>query len=182
MLLGEAGWWPPNMPIEPGERIIGTHGSEANPRLCAGCHVQQYTVTDAATGAFQIATTGHLFEAIPCLDAQGRPTRLDCALTERSFRSCTQSGCHGSENAARSPLVTVRLRTENLNAQLKSALAKVPASETNPNDSRYSTAEGARFNSQLADRPGSVVHNPFLLEALLIATIQQLQRDYGVTP
>jgi hypothetical protein len=76
----------------------------------------------------------------------------------------------------------VRLRIENLNAQLTSALAKVPASETNPNDSRYSTAEGARFNSQLADRPGSVVHNPFLLEALLIATIQQLQRDYGVTP
>jgi hypothetical protein len=58
----------------------------------------------------------------------------------------------------------------------------VPAGEINPSDNRYTTAEGATFNSQLADRSGSVVHNPFLLEALLIASIQQIQREYGIAP
>ena len=60
-------------------------------------------------------------------------------------------------------------------------LALVPASEFNANDGRYSTAEGARFNYQLAtDFEGSVVHNPFLLEALLIASIRQVEDDYAV--
>jgi predicted CXXCH cytochrome family protein len=180
MLLGEAGWWPPDMPIEPGTRIVGTHGSVANPRLCAGCHVQAYQITDPQSGNATMITKGHMFEAIPCVDAQGRPTREDnCTLQQRSFRTCTQ-GCHGSEAAARSVMITVRLRIDDLNNELKRLLALVPASEFSATDNRYSTAEGARFNSQLADRPGSVVHNPFLLEALLRASITQLRRDYGV--
>jgi predicted CXXCH cytochrome family protein len=182
MLLGEAGWWPPNMPLQPGERIVTTHGSQANPRMCAGCHMQQFQVTDQATGTITMNTTGHLFEAIPCLDAQGHPVRGNCSLQQRTFRTCTGAGCHGSENAARSAVIVVRLRIDNWNNQLKSQLARVPAAEFNPNDGRYSTAEGARFNSQLADRPGSVSHNPFLLEALLIGSIQQVQRDYGINP
>ncbi|HSJ24825.1 MAG TPA: cytochrome c3 family protein [Longimicrobiales bacterium] len=182
MLLGEAGWWPPNMPTQPGERIVTTHGSEANPRMCAGCHMQQFEVTDRATGSVTMNTTGHLFEAIPCLDAQGEPFRGDCGLSERTFRTCTASGCHGSENAARSAMTVVRLRLDNWNNQLKAQLAAVPASEFNPNDGRYSTAEGARFNSQLSDRSGSAAHNPFLMEALLIGSIQQVQRDYGISP
>jgi predicted CXXCH cytochrome family protein len=180
MLLGEAGWWPPNMPIEPGTRIVGTHGSEANPRMCAGCHMQKIQAVDEVTGTLTIPTTGHLFEAIPCLDASGMPTREDCAITERTFRTCTTAGCHGTENAARSAMITVRQRIDAWNADLKAQLAQVPATETNPNDNRYTTAEGARFNSQLADRSGSVVHNPFLLEALLIASIQQIEDDYGI--
>jgi predicted CXXCH cytochrome family protein len=183
MLLGEAGWWPPNMEIQPGSRIVTTHGSERNPRMCAGCHMQQITVTDQATGTLTMSTTGHLFEAIPCLDAQGRPTRADnCTIQQRTFRTCTGAGCHGSEDAARSALIVVRLRLDNWNNQLKSQLAKVPAAEFNPNDGRYSTAEGARFNSQLSDRYGSAAHNPFLMEALLIGSIEQVRRDYGVNP
>jgi predicted CXXCH cytochrome family protein len=183
MLLGEAGWWPPNMPTQPGERIVTTHGSQANPRMCAGCHMQQMTFTDRATGQLTMSTTGHLFEAIPCLDEHGMPTRLDnCTIQQRTFRTCTGSGCHGSENAARSAMIVVRLRLDTWNAQLKSQLARVPAAEFNPNDGRYSTAEGARFNSQLADRYGSAAHNPFLMEALLIGSIQQVQRDYGISP
>jgi predicted CXXCH cytochrome family protein len=182
MLLGEAGWWPPNMPIQPGARIVGTHGSEANPRMCAGCHMQQVDALDRATEQFTISTTSHLFEAIPCVDAQGRPITGDCAIAQRTFRTCTGAGCHGSEAAARSVTVVVRQRLDNWNAQLKSQLARVPTAEFDPNDGRYSTAEGARFNSQLADRYGSVAHNPFLMEALLIASIQQVQRDYGVAP
>jgi predicted CXXCH cytochrome family protein len=180
MLLGEAGWWPPNLEVD--TRIVTTHGSEANPRLCAGCHMQKIDAVDEATGTAIIPTTGHMFEAIPCLDANGQPTRTDCALSQRTFRTCTTAGCHGSENAARSAMTTVRLRIDNLNNQLKSQLTRVPASETNPTDTRYTTAEGARFNSQLADRSGSVAHNPFLMEALLIASIQQIQTQYGVAP
>jgi predicted CXXCH cytochrome family protein len=182
MLLGEAGWWPPNMPIEPGERIVGTHGSQANPRMCAGCHMQQVQVADAAAGAATMTTSSHFFEAIPCLDDQGRPFRGTCGLTQRTFRTCAVSGCHGSEGAARSIMTVVRQRLDQWNDQLKSQLARVPAAEFDPNDNRYSTAEGARFNSQLADRSGSAVHNPFLMEALLIGSIQQVQRDYGIAP
>jgi predicted CXXCH cytochrome family protein len=182
MLLGEAGWWPPNMPIEPGTRIVGTHGSQANPRMCAGCHMQQVQVTDTQNGNVQMTTSSHRFEAIPCLDAAGQIVAGTCAIQQRTFRTCTGSGCHGSENAARSAMIVVRQRLDNWNNQLKSQLARVPAAEFNANDNRYSTGEGARFNSQLSDRSGSAVHNPFLMEALLIASIQQVQRDYGINP
>jgi len=67
-------------------------------------------------------------------------------------------------------------------AMLPFELAKVPAAEFNANDNRYSTAEGARFNAQLALINGSEVHNPFLVEALLLGSITQVERDYGVTP
>jgi predicted CXXCH cytochrome family protein len=180
LLLGDAGWWPPNMPLEPGERIATTHGSEANPRLCAGCHVNRVAVEDELTGE-TISTAGHLFQAIPCLDAQGRPTAArNCALEQRSFETCTASGCHGSQNAARSAMVVATQRITTLANQLNALLAQVPASEFNENDGRYSTAEGARFNAQLALFPGSVIHNPFLLEALLIASMQQVRQDYGL--
>jgi predicted CXXCH cytochrome family protein len=181
MLLGEAGWWPPNMPVQPGSQIVGTHGSEANPRMCAGCHMQPVEVTGQA-GQVAVSTTSHMFEAIPCLDAQGNPHTGNCAFTERTFRTCTASGCHGSQGAARSALLVVRQRIDNWNNQLKSQLARVPAAEFNPNDNRYSTAEGARFNSQLGDRFGSAAHNPFLMEALLIGSIEQVRRDYGINP
>jgi predicted CXXCH cytochrome family protein len=158
LLLGDAGWVPPNMPIEPGSRIVGTHGSEANPRLCAGCHIYKFEVTDRQTGAFVVASTGHRFEATPCLNAQGGPTGAD--------------DCH----------TPAELRLAALATQLEAQLAKVPATEFNANDNRYSTAEGARFNAQLARMNGTEVHNPFLAEALLLGSIVQVQKDYGVTP
>jgi predicted CXXCH cytochrome family protein len=183
MLLGEAGWWPPNMQLPPGTTTITTtHGDGgANPRLCAGCHMQQVQVAGAAPGNLSMTTSSHFFEAIPCLDAQGRPTRVNCTFDQRTFRTCT-TGCHGTENAARNAMIVARQRLDQWNSQLKSQIARVPAAELNPNDGRYSTAEGARFNSQLADRSGSAVHNAFLMEALLIGSIQQMQRDYGLAP
>jgi predicted CXXCH cytochrome family protein len=182
LLLGDAGWWPPNMPLEPGERIAVTHGSAANPRLCAGCHVNRFTVQDQLTGA-PITTAGHSFKAIPCLDAEGRPTAVrDCDIMQRSFVTCTESGCHGSQAAARSALLTARQRLDALAATLNAQLARVPASEFDDGDNRYTTAEGSRFNAQLAMFRGTEVHNPFLAEALLLASIQQVQREYGVAP
>lgn len=183
LLLGEAGWWPPNMPIEPGTKIIGTHGTEANPRLCAGCHVNRMDVTDKLTGAFVVSSVGHMFQATPCLNAQGAPTSdTTCARSQRSYASCATSGCHGSQAAARSAHTAAETRLNFLAAQLNAQLAKVPATEFNDKDNRYSTAEGAKFNAQLAVLDGTAVHNPFLAEALLIGSIEQVRKDYGVSP
>ena len=71
MLLGEAGYQPAG--FEPDvQAVASTHGSEQNPRLCAGCHVNRITGTDVATGK-PATSAGHLFLAIPCLDAGGLP-------------------------------------------------------------------------------------------------------------
>ncbi len=182
LLLGTAGWWPPNLPTNPGG-IVATHGSSANPGMCATCHVQSFTVTDQATGKFVFQATGHLFLAIPCPNAQGVPTPdTTCAVSQRLFTACATSGCHGTPAAALSAFQVATQRIQALNATLKAMLAQVPKTEFSNTDNRYTTAEGAQFNSKLADMSGSVVHNPFLLEALLTGSIQQVQKDYGIAP
>jgi len=179
LLLGDAGWWPPNLPLEPGDRIQGTHGSDRNPRLCAGCHVQGFQAEDELTGEL-VATTGHFFRATPCVDGGGQPVAADdCAPAERSFLSCTASGCHGTESIARNLMAGSRAGIDDDNEELKALLALVPASEFSPSDGRYSVAEGSLFNSQLAERRGSEVHNPFLIDALLRASIAEMKRTYG---
>ena len=183
VLLGYGGWWPPNMQF-PGTGdtsvIAATHGSVANPKLCAGCHVNAYSTTDDLTGE-TVYSVGHMFAATPCT-LNGVPVAdQNCAPAEKSYQTCTDAGCHGSEAVARSleQVATTRLNT--LAAELNTLLAQVPATEFNANDGRYSTAEGARFNYQLInDFPESAVHNPFLLEALLIASIRQVETDYGL--
>jgi predicted CXXCH cytochrome family protein len=179
LLLGEGGWWPPNLSI-PGGGIVATHGTDANPRLCAGCHVNRFEVTDEATGGFLFQATGHLFLATPCLDEQGLPTAGDCDETEKYYEGCAVSGCHGSAAAARGILFTARTRLNNLADQVDALLAQVPASEFSTTDNVYTTAEGSKFNSALARFGGTAAHNPFLTEALLIGSIQQLQQDYGL--
>src|SRR5918994_622973 len=182
LLLGEgAGWFPPNFQPEV-DRILSTHGSNANPRLCATCHVAKFTVTDQATGDFVFSATGHLFNAIPCVDAQGIPTPAqDCAVTERNFTGCTTSGCHGSVEAARSAFLTANQRILDLTTELDALLALPgPAAELNPSDGIFTVADGANFNSQLAKLPGSPTHNPFLMEKLLVATIDAVNVAYGL--
>ena len=182
LLLGEgAGWFPPNFQPEV-DRILSTHGSLANPRLCATCHVAKFTVTDQATGDFVFNATGHLFNAIPCVDAQGIPTTAqDCAVTERTFVGCTTSGCHGSVEAARSAFLTANQRILDLTTELDAQLALPgPAAELNPSDGIFTVADGANFNSQLAKLPGSPTHNPFLMEQLLVATIDAVNLTYGL--
>ena len=180
LLLGEAGWRPPNFEYEPGT-IVATHGTEANPRLCATCHVNRHEVTNPETGALVFQSTGHHFAAAPCLDETGTPgPGGDCLPAERSYAACT-NGCHGSEEGARSLFLIVRDRLDVLVADLEGLLDQVPSTEFDMNDGRYSTAEGARFNSELGALRGSTVHNPFLVEALLTASIRQVQTDYGVT-
>jgi predicted CXXCH cytochrome family protein len=180
LLLGEAGWLPPNFEY-PSGALVGSHGSDRNPRLCATCHVNDYEIRDPLTNSFSFRATGHSFQAIPCVDAAGVPTGdRSCALAQRSFRSCTS--CHLTEGAARTALSVAELRINRLVAEIASLLPRIPASEFSNSDNRYTTGEGARFNMQLAQKKGSITHNPFLLEALLIASIRQVEIDYGIRP
>jgi predicted CXXCH cytochrome family protein len=180
LLLGDAGWWPPNLNL--GDTIQASHGSTQNPKLCATCHVQSYTVTDKITGAFAFQVTGHRFLAIPCVDNNGAPTDDQaCAVSVKSFKSCTASGCHGSQVAARSAFTTAQGRIASINVELRRLIALVPASQLAVGPV-YTTARGAKFNADLADQPGSFVHNPFLVEQLLRASISQMAKDYNLTP
>jgi len=193
VLLGYGGWWPPNLGADGGS-IVATHGSEANPTLCAGCHVNSFEVTDEL-GNFVQTATGNLFKPTPCLDANGVPTASDdCARTERTYRTCTGAGCHGSEAVARSLQLTAETRLEFLAEELDRLLTQIhptwnscrtnnscgAGSPWQTGDGVYTTAEGAAFNYELALKPGSAIHNPFLLEALLTSTIRQVRTDYGV--
>lgn len=195
VLLGYGGWWPPNMQLPGGDTIFATHGSERNPQLCAGCHLVRFAVNDPQSGNFQFQATGHLFLATPCLNAQGIPQPGDCPNNERTYRTCTGAGCHASENVARSLQATAELRVELLAETVDGLLRQIHSnwatcrtnnscgagSPFNSADGTFSTAEGAAFNMELALYPGSVIHNPFLVEALLTASISQLRKDYNVT-
>ncbi|MCG6955785.1 MAG: hypothetical protein LJF04_07330 [Gemmatimonadetes bacterium] len=177
-LLGTAGWWPPGLT----GKLVGTHGTpSANPELCARCHVSRFEVTDPATGDFTFQATGHVFSAIPCLDADGKPTTGDCDVSQRSFQACTGSGCHGSEDVARAAMATVLARRDLLVGEIDALLAQVPSTEFSTTDDRYTVAEGSQFNRDLAAMDGEPIHNPFLVEALLIASIDALKTTYHLT-
>jgi predicted CXXCH cytochrome family protein len=172
VLLGEAGWTPPNF-IYPPKSLVGSHGSDRNPKLCAGCHVNAYSV-----GSFN--ATGHSFDPIPCVDGAGVPTgAADCTDAERSFRACV--GCHLTENAARTARVAATERLNRLAGEVEALLPMIPSSEFSTADNRISTGEGSKFNAQLARQPGTPIHNPFLVEALLIYSLDQIATDYGLS-
>lgn len=181
LLLGQdVGWQPPNFQYAD-VQIRSTHGSEANPRLCATCHVNAYEVTDEVTGDFVLSVKGHSFKPIPCLNPDGTPDPLaDCDLSERTFAGCTSSGCHGSEDAARSAYIVATTRIANLVDALDLLLDQVPSTEFSTSDDVYTIAEGAKFNAGLGDISSSAIHNPFLTEALLTASIQAMMDEYGL--
>jgi len=207
LLEGDGGWWGSVMEATyPTGRVEATHGSSANPLLCAGCHMNRFNYKDD-TGT-TINGVGHTFQARPCLDANGAPiVKGTCADAERTYQACTTSGCHGSEGAARSAVTTAQLRIANLVTQLDVVLQQVDANwkncrrsvppaagacnggtgmfngkpTFNTADAVYSTAEGAGFNYDMGARVTAVIHNPLLVEALLLTSIQQVKQDYGVT-
>jgi len=106
VLLGTAGYWPAGFDTT---AVTATHGNVAvNTRLCAGCHVAPFEVTDAS-GNVTFQSTGHNFSPDPCIDAAGKPTGdTTCARPGdpsfvsgvRKFNGCTASGCHSTEEAA----------------------------------------------------------------------------------
>jgi predicted CXXCH cytochrome family protein len=178
VLLGEAGWIPPGFQYPPGS-LVGTHGSDRNPRLCATCHVNSYTVNDALTGKFSFKATGHSFQPIPCVDANGVPTEAtECEDAQRSFKACVS--CHLTEGAARTARAIAKLRLTTLAADMDALVARIPASAFSTTDNKITTGEGCKFNSGLAKERGSPIHNPFLVEALLLACKTQIGIDYGL--
>ncbi|MEO8333439.1 MAG: cytochrome c3 family protein [bacterium] len=185
-LFGLAGWFPPGMSTS--DSIIGTHGTPSrNTKLCATCHVARFAATDKATGKFSFQSTGHRFIAAPCVDVNGIPTDgQSCALTAKTFRSCASAGCHASEGVARTLYITDSIRILQLVTSANSAIKNVKAIDATAcvlvAGKPYTSCLGTQFNVSLAQSPGAFVHNPFLLEQLLIASINQIQKDYGVTP
>jgi hypothetical protein len=209
MLLGDAGYKPDGFDLD-AQAVATSHGnSERNPRLCAGCHVNRLTVTDAATGAFTFQSVGHLFLPIACLGPDGVPVADNtCAYTAtaRTWGACTSAGCHGDATVAAAALNLSRQRLDQLTKQIwddinaddvvdaaptdagyLSDFISIPPTEFAPTDSTTSPAEGARFNVRMlrnvdgADG-SSGVHNPFLAEALLRATIEELKATYPGLP
>jgi predicted CXXCH cytochrome family protein len=177
LVFGTAGWWPPGVEFIEGQ---STHGSEANPKLCATCHISKYNVTDAVTGAFQVTVTGHSFAPIPCVDGNGRPTgEHDCQVTSRSFKSCATGGCHGnSEVSARSAYITGLNDVGGLVVLLDGMIAQVPSNQFGAG--KVTPGRGAKFNSEMAKMPGGSTHNPFLIKTLLRYSGVALNDAYGI--
>jgi predicted CXXCH cytochrome family protein len=121
VLLAQAGYQNPNY-LDPAVLSPSSHGQLAkNPKLCAGCHVYSYAATDDAGNA--VTVSGHLFRPIPCLDpSNGLPTDTirvcDYTTVARSFKSCAQAACHGSEATAAQVLSVARTRIQALTAAL----------------------------------------------------------------
>lgn len=201
LLIGDAGWFPPGADFNQGQ-ILGTHGTDRNPKLCATCHLPKFQISDPLRPGILVESTSHLFRPIPCIDAEGRPLPFgqscDLAPPARSYKACTGGGCHGSEQTAFSALTAATTRIQRAADQLIGQLQRVDPNLTSAGgeidgaNPLFTVAEGAYFNYRLAtfgNREfgtnsviGSSVHNPFLIEALLIASIQAVQEKYGVAP
>ncbi len=169
VLQTDIGWLPAGFQRPP----LGSHGSPAtNPELCVTCHVVAYEITDQATGEFEFESVGHLFKALPCLNAEGIPTSDDsCDDADRDFTGCT--ACH-QEPTARLLYQFIR---DDLNPMLDSLwfdtngnnavdpgvdaglIPQVAALDTvqlDPRDDLILAGEGAFWNAQIAytkDRP-----------------------------
>ena len=121
LVIGQnVGWIPPNFTYDTSQ-IVSSHGSAANTRLCATCHVAFTTITDA-NGVLIQNSVGHLFEAIPCTAASGIPVPCATAVapdTVRSFVACSNSTCHiGGPQIAKNAFLTFRARLDNLLDQI----------------------------------------------------------------
>ncbi len=210
VLLGYAGWRPPGFVYDTA-RIYGSHATEANPNLCAGCHVYRFTATDQATGDFEFESVGHQFQATPCVDANGAPTgERDCEYTAeaRNWGACVASGCHNSEAVAANAWVSSKASLEALadvlwndlnhnedidpfptdGGMLPRILLNAPG-DLNPRDETISAADGAEFNVRTCGvgleehEDGSYgAHNKFLCQALLAQSATYLRTIYGFLP
>ena len=207
VLLGDAGWRPPNFSYDTA-RIYGSHATTANPKLCAGCHVNRLTVTDP-NGNLTFQSVGHLFRPIPCLDATGKPIKDNsCAYTEtaRSWGACAKSGCHANAAAAASAFNATRSEikllaellwkdTDNdkvIDATDGGFLAKIILNnpgDFSTSDDVVSAANGTEFNVRTCGEgydshpDGSKgAHNKFLCVALLAQSASYLQTLYAYLP
>ncbi len=173
LLLGEAGWIPPGATFKLGD-LKGTHATGG---MCATCHMSTASFSVDTKGNSNI---GHTFQATPCVDAKGQFIGGTCDDGQRSYKACATSGCHGSDAAARSAYAVAEQRINTLATEVYRLVALAPKTEFKAGD-RYTVAEGAKFNADLAVMPGSAAHNPFELEALLTTSITAMKKQYNLT-
>jgi predicted CXXCH cytochrome family protein len=164
LVLGENIGWLPDSLEWPQFGAEHFHGNlEANPRMCASCHVEMFTADDG----FQ--SVGHLFEAAPCVDDDGVPVvGHDCDFEDRRWNACAQ--CHGTpENS----LFKFETYLDELVGYLEAIWTDVNGNDTldvngpdtgllvdivnqgdwtvlAQNDDYFTVAEGVLFNAQLA--------------------------------
>ncbi len=215
LVLGQnVGWIPPN--FDTNLATTTTHGLVAkNEGLCVSCHVVAIEDDPA-----DIHSTGHNFQAVSCLDADGAPTDGPCTDSERDYRACVASGCHATESDALDRYEWLgetlnelldqiwfdKIENGRIDAADEGLLPQVVAlgnsNDLDLTDETVTVAEGALWNAQLAhtaDRPwfgegevfggefsahrssGGGVHNGYLLRRLLIASIEALVDEYGLT-
>jgi len=236
LVIGEnVGWIPPGFAYDTSQ-MASSHGTSANPKLCATCHVVRTTITDELTGAFTFQSVGHTFEAIPCPDAAGIPRPCKDAVapdTVHDFTSCATGNCHiGGPGVARLAYLTLKSELNNYLDQIwtdnpssgtvgtidsagidgglipqlvaramRPGATAADTAEISFRNNITSVAKGSLWNAALAateDRPyflsgrlmgntfsthmasGNGVHNPFLLKALLTASIAELHSAYGL--
>jgi hypothetical protein len=172
VLFGTAGYFPPGT-IYDTTAILSTHGSSANPRTCAGCHVNKQTGVDANGNS--VTFTGHSFHPLPCLQQKSPPVvdttyANDCPYDQpsRSYVACTASGCHGTEDVALSRLQGIWIEKEDYLKVIWVDLNGNQAVDAYPADTGYlakiklnapnellnstgilTPAKGALFNAQL---------------------------------
>ncbi len=164
-----AGWDAPD---------VGSHGNPAvNPTVCVKCHVVMYEIEDEVTEEFQFNTVGHTFEAVVCLDAEGKPDpTLDCDDSERDYRSCTD-GCHPSEEGAANLYIFLQSEINRRLDQLwvdsdndgvvdptdggliprvvqRAFLNPADTLDLDPRDNLVTVAEGVFWNAQIAHTDG----------------------------
>jgi predicted CXXCH cytochrome family protein len=183
--FGEAaGWVPPGFTFNPDNPVYTAHLSR-NQRLCAGCHVPNFTTTDAATGE-EFTSVGHLFSPNPCKDANGLPTDGDCAYTAtaRFWTGCVGSGCHTNETEAaglfNSEKTTIKLLLDNLwsdidkdkvldqtdGGVLAAVLRQRPTTVTPATDSTHFCCTGTTKDNSLSVAEGALFNARMLSDSL----------------
>ncbi len=193
MLLGTAGWQPPGFSLASN---VATHGTpSANPKLCVTCHMGAWDYPSPNGGTWH--NPAHTFYAIPCLQSDGvtPDTTNDCALSSRNFVACSTGGCHGTAAGAQVAFQSLSGRMQgyldllwkdnNGNGKIDAGdtglLTKVPGTEFTVN-STMTVAKGALFNVTLIQADRSMgAHNPAYAELLMIATINAMRSQYGLT-
>ena len=105
------------------------------------------------------------------------PTAGPCGDSAKTYVACTD--CHAAD-VAENLVEQAKASIAGPIATLDSLLSLIDPSEFDDDDDKYSVAEGARFNLELAEKNGSVIHNAFLIRALLDASIAEVQDRYGL--
>jgi hypothetical protein len=176
VVFGDAGWEPPGLTFQG----PSSHGNaDRNPGTCAGCHVVRYTVNDPSLPGGTFTSVGHLFQPIPCVQANGVPVNPyddNCAFTAsaRNWSACTASGCHADANTAAQLLNTVKGEVATLAAQLWSDNNNNGYLDPAPTDQGYLAQVLANNPGEFTDSTVSTTAEKAFYNTILFSEIPYL--------